>query len=631
MPAVGRAMLFLSCLLQASTLCAQQSQIVLERAPYYIDHPVLMRIVVQGFDEEPSPTVDIESTPPELSVQLASIAPQVSSSVRIMSDPQTGRMRKSVTKTVVYSIYHRITARRPGRYTVGPFVIQQNGKEVRAQAVTLTFQDVAIDPDARIRLVLPDKPMYPDQRVPVSVEFWYAGDFGNINELNICSPLFDQFTFAEDPRPTRNSSILPIQTKDGKLGLVADARRENVEGKPFTILSATRIMIPDRPGEFPLAPIMATTRKVTKWARARSPFDDSFFGGGMGGSLLEEMMGDRRRPAASELVRAVGQPRTLTVKPFPAENRPESFAGAVGSNFSLDVTAARTEVHVGDPITLNLTLRGAGNIDNAGLPPLSADGGMDSERFRLPETDISGRIEGGAKRFDVSIRVKDETVNRVPAIAYSWFDPDTETYHTTRSKPIALNVMPAKIVSSADVISSRTKSPRPPAGKSDSGGDNEESQPRSGAPSFTLSGADLSIEPNARILFRDSRSRRGGVAVQVGLYIAGLLLIGLAVLGRKRSDIPPEILRRRQRLRRQRQRIEKTRGQPQQKAAEEVAASLRAMIAEMPNVSREEVDAVVVECEAVAYAPTDLGSDALDNLLLHRALAVADQIIKEAE
>jgi hypothetical protein len=610
----------------ATAADGQQAQVVLDHGPYYINNPVVLRIVVSDFEEQPPPVAEVESSSPGVSVVLASVNPQVSSSVRIVTDPRTGELRRTESKDVLYTIFYRIVASKPGDYTVGPFLVKQNGKQVRAQAVDLSFQDVSIDPDARVRLVLPEKPLYPDQRVPVSIEFGYAGDFRNIGDFSIYSPLFDQFNFAPDARPPRNASILPVQTKEGRLGLAAQVREEEVDGRPFAFLTATRTMIPERPGEFELEPISANFRKVTKWARSRP----DPFGFGMGDSLLEEMLGERRRAVASELVRAVGKPRTIRVQPFPAEGRPESFTGAVGSNFSLDVTAARTEVRVGDPITFTLTLRGDGNIKSASLPPLSSDGGMDPDQFRLPNTDVAGQFEDGAKKFDVTVRVMDETVKRVPALAYSWFDPEAETYRTTHSKPIALNVMPAKIVSSSDVFSNQPQTRTPKAKMPKKRGENAAAAEQGTAISFTLTGADLSIEQDPALLFRDSQSRRGGITVQVALYAAGLVFIGLALLARKRSDVPAELVRRRQQLRRLHSRIEKAARLPQQQAAEEIAAALRGLVAEMPQTPRGEIDAIVVACEGVAYAPNQRKGDQLDASLHRRALAVADQVIKEA-
>ncbi|MGH7139655.1 MAG: hypothetical protein ACREHD_28280, partial [Pirellulales bacterium] len=297
-----------------------------------------------------------------------------------------------------YQIQYRVTAYEPGEFEVGPFTIKQHNKLAHVEAVSMTFQAVPTDPHMRIRLLLPDKPVYPDQRVPVGIEWWNAENRHNVRELNIYSPMFDEFHFAPDPPASPGASQLQIDTKQGNISLSATEREEQHAGRRFAVLSANRTLLPDRPGEFTLPPIVATVRKAT--GRARS------------------------------MVRAEGTPQKLIVKAFPADGRPESFAGAVGSGFSIDVSADPTVVCVGDPIDLDITLRGDGNLENAGLPALSADDGMSPVRFRLPEGDVPGDLADGAKRFHVSVRVIDVSVGAIPALAFSWFDPDAEKYET---------------------------------------------------------------------------------------------------------------------------------------------------------------------------------------------------------
>ena len=110
-------------------------------------------------------------------------------------------------------------------------------------------------------------------------------------------------------------------------------------------------------------------------------------------------------------------------------------------------------VRVGDPIALDIRLRGDGNLENARLPKLSADNGLDPKRFQFAEQDLGGELEGREKRFRVTVRVQDESASEIPAPAYSWFDPEMQTYATARSKPIALNVMPAKMITADEVVS----------------------------------------------------------------------------------------------------------------------------------------------------------------------------------
>lgn len=653
----GGILLTFTFLCVPSPLLAQdvRVQVATQEPPYYVGEPVVIQFTVEGFDEQPEPTCQMnpEKPVPGLRGQMAGANPSVFSQI-IQRNGQLYR-----TQSITYRIEYLVTADQAGEFLVGPFLIKQGTKESQVEALKLAFQEVPTDPNLRIRLILPDKPLYPDQRVPVRIEWWYAGSFDDVLKLRIYSPLFDQFRFAPDPPAQRGTSRLPIDTKDGSLALAADVREQELDGKRFTVVTATRTLIPDRAGEFSLAPITVTLRKVTEWGRDRSPFgdlDDS----GFGGSLFRDLMGDRRRPARTQLVRATGEPQKIVIKPFPLEGRPASFAGAVGKGFSLDVAADRTVVRVGDPIRLNITLRGDGNLDNASLPPLSADGGMNPDRFRLPEGEVTGTLEDAdksqkpgfskkpgfsaaspSKQFQVSVRVTDESVGEIPALAYSWFDPDSQSYQTTRSKPIALRVMPAKVVTAAEVVSkpsadssrspALSKSRASPAASSDAG--NDSTQVALAAPiqpAFSLSGADLAIEPDAGVVLRDSPGSFRGVVLSTVAYGVGLLLLAAAVIDRRRRNIDPAVVARLKNVRQQHGRIIHAGSLPKQQAAEEIAAAVRALLAQQPDVARAEAEAVIAQCESVAYALQSTGESRLDAALVQRATAVADRFLEEA-
>ncbi|NUQ62554.1 MAG: BatD family protein [Pirellulales bacterium] len=637
-PLVALALVLAPGLLAAEDV---RVEVARQEPPYYVGEPAVIQFTVEGFDEQPQPTCEMvpEKTVKALRGQMAGASPSVFSQII----QRNGQLYQA--KSITYRIDYLVTADQPGDYTIGPFVIRQRKKEARVQALSMAFQAVPDDPDMRIRLILPDKPVYPDQRVPVRIEWWYAGDFEDILKLRIHSPLFDQFRFAPDPQPARGSSRLPIETKEGSLALAAEAREEESDGRRFTVVSATRTLIAERAGEFPLAPITATVRKATGWARSRSPFGDPG-DSGFGGSLFGDLMGDRRRPASTALVRAGGEPQKLVVRPFPLEGRPESFAGAVGKGFSIDVAADRTVVRVGDPIGLTITLRGAGNIDNASLPPLSADGGMSPQRFRLPADDIAGTttVDGEqeklgvpekqsivrGKQFRVSVRVCDESVSEIPPLAYSWFDPESGTYQTTRSKPIALRVMPAKVVSADDVVASPAPgtagSPVSPKNRASSSGKSESTSVAmapSAPPVFSLSGADLAIEPSAAVVLRNSTGRFRGVVLPAVVYGAGLLLLTAAVIDRRRRNVDPVLTARRKKVRQQQTKIAHASKLATAQAAEEIAAAVRALLAELPDVDRDEAEAVIAACESVAYAPENSADRGLDPALVQRAQALA--------
>ena len=585
-----------------------------EKPPHYVNCPAVIQFTVEGFDQDPAPTVEVEEPlPPGLQART------VVGSPRVVSGYSNINGRFSQYMRVTHVINYVVTATKPGDYVVGPFVLKQGAKQANADRVSMSFEVVPEDPDMRVRLILPEGNVYPDQRVPVKIEWCYAGDSDDIQELTISSPLFDQFRFAPDPEPQRGDSRLPILTKDGRIALAASVKQEEREGRPFIVVTATRTMIPDRVGEYKLDPITATLEKATSWTRDRS---------GFGSSLLSEMMGGGRRPAGTAIGQAVGKPRTLVVKPFPLAGKPESFAGAVGDGFSIAVAADRTVVRVGDPIRLDVTLRGRGNLENASLPPLSADGGLNPDLFRLPEGDVPGAMTDGAKEFDVSVRVSDESVGEIPALAYSWFDPTTETYHTARSKPIALRVMATQVISADDVVSKT-----PPSRQSDNMGhsdaDEKNGQEVAAAtlrkPAYSLSGADLAIEPLAGAVLRNEGHWTAGLPLQLGIYGAGFLLIVVAIVDRRRKDVDPALIARQRNIRNQLDRIARAARLPQKEAASEIANAMRALVAELPDVARDDAQAVIASCESVVFAPDTSNSSRLDSDLIDQAKEVASR------
>ncbi|MEM9367610.1 MAG: hypothetical protein AAGD07_16590 [Planctomycetota bacterium] len=577
--------------------------------PHYVGVGVIVQLTVEGLEAKPEPVCEIENLPNGFRASLLGLNPQV---MRQLFQSRNGIQ---TLERVTYNIQYRITSNQPGDFDLGPFKITQGSTEKEVDGLTMYFQDVPKTDDMRVKLVMP-KTAYPDQRVPVTVEWWFAGDLENLNELSIYSPLFDDFRFGPDQPAQRGRSRMPIQTADGDAELSASARRESEGDRTFTVLSAQRTLIPDRPGTYTIEPIVATVQLVTQWQqrRSRSLFDDAFFGGG------------GRRPAKVERFRASGEPISFEVKPFPINDQPESFAGMVGKGFSLEAAADRTVVRVGDPIRLTLRLRGDGNVDGASMPPLSANGGLDPRLFRLPEGDLTGAIQDdGVKEFVVSIRVKEQTVNEIPGIAYSWFDTDSEQYLTTRSDPIALRVDQAVLVGADSVVTGQAESPS--TENVDSGND---AMPAKAKRAFTLTGADLAIESNPARLLRKPRGFLGSATVQAMTYGAGTLLLFFAVWDRRRQQVDPETRRRREIIRDQRRRITDAKSSDAKAAAREISDALRLVMAELPNSDRSMADPVVSRCERALFQPDSTGDRDISGELADEAIRVIEQITKGA-
>lgn len=608
--------LFLICTLFPSFCMGQDeidTKLAAEKGPYFVGLPVTIQVTASGLSDRGIPEIEVDNKNDALRWRLESSNP---SSIRFNNNGRISSLAKC-------DFVFRFTASQAGQWEIGPFVIKDGSVEKRVAAVKLTFEDVPTTDDMKIHLRLPEGPFFPEQRVPVEIEWWYAGELAN-TAVSISSPLFDTFDF-EDEKPSNvREALLPIDTAQGSVDLQASVREELVDGKRFLVFVAKRTMIPDRVGTYDIDPIQVTIRRREIGRRQRR--DNSGFGFGFFDQVEEYVK-------SVEAFRAVGEPLTVEIGGFPKQDQPESFAGAVGHGFSIDVTADRTVVRVGDPIRLNVRLRGNGNLKGASLPPLSADGGMDPKRFRLPSGDVPGTLEKDQKTFSVSVRVEDESVSEIPAIAYSWFDTDAKQYRTARSAPIALRVMPADMISADDVVSAspapgETTAPTTAARNETS---RQENQPATRTKPFSLTGADLAIQPDPAVLLATAKPAMPIVAVQTGVYLAGIAVVLLAWVDRRRSTADPVATERRKIADQQTAKIAAATGKPAREAAAEIAAALRGLLASHPNLHRNETETLIGQCEALVYQPISTDAQPLPPQIIQQAKELAARFRKEAQ
>ena len=143
------------------------------------------------------------------------------------------------------------------------------------------------------------------------------------------------------------------------------------------------------------------------------------------------------RSVKQESVEAEAQSPTIniTVKPLPTEGKPANFSGMVGNyNFSADFD--RTELKVGEAMTLTINIKGdglPGSITDPKLP--------DFGEFRSvpPENELNKKVVGNKVITTKNIRVflypKKKGEFTIPEITYSWFNPSKKKYETAKAGP----------------------------------------------------------------------------------------------------------------------------------------------------------------------------------------------------
>lgn len=577
----------------ATALASPQAQSRIEQPPYYAGVPIALEIVAHGFEESPQPELSV-APPAGAELELVGVSPSVNTSIQIVN----GNMTQ--TKMVRFVYRYRFIAEHPGLVMVGPFRIQQASLSAEARSLQLRVQSVPDSEEQHLRLVLPESPMWVGQRVPVLVEWWVSDRLAQqVSSHRARVPLFDRvdlFKF-EDTLDAQAQNRFMVDGRRGSEEYPAQLRRDLWEGEPYVVVTVKRTIIPLKELDLELEPLAIVTEEVIRWQQ-------DLFG--------------QRIPAKVRTIRAEDKPHRIVARAPPEAGRPASFSGSVGEGFTLEASADHSVVQEGDPIGLELTIRGDAALETVSLPALHHSG-LERAQFRISDESVGGVIENGAKSFQVRMRVLHRSVREIPPIAFSWFDPRRAAYETTYSKPIALSVGEARVVS-AQHVERATQIEEETAGslqeeiltKTDVG------------PGDDLGDAELAIETDVAILLAPAEHWLFRPSMQVVAYALGLSALVGALWRRRLASLDPDLRLRRRKLIQERRCIEKA------SSVREVVDALRRMAAIAATLPRREYDQILRECDVLVYAPSTGSSERLDGSLRQRALSLAEAIMERS-
>jgi hypothetical protein len=131
----------------------------------------------------------------------------------------------------------------------------------------------------------------------------------------------------------------------------------------------------------------------------------------------------------------------LNVSTLPTDDRPATFSNAVGT-FNLTDSVDKTEAATGEAIALRVKLEGKGNLKM--IPDISLPSMPDFTIYSSKRSDnvkpIEGSKIGGDKTWEYVIVPKAPGDQTIPALSFSYFDPQTEAYKTVTTTPLTLKI-----------------------------------------------------------------------------------------------------------------------------------------------------------------------------------------------
>jgi len=270
---------------------------------------------------------------------------------------------------------------------------------------------------AFLRIELPKQELTVGELVPVKVKAYFRADVSaSLNGL----PILSSDAFALNKLDDK-----PEQTK------------EVINGVPYTFVTWTSALSAVKAGNYPLnLDLPVIVRVQEKGARRNNPFKD-FFGDD---SVLDDPFFDNFFSNATQKPLTLHTDgATVKIKPLPTQGRPPDFSGAVGQ-FELGSAISENNGTTGDPLTLKIKIEGRGNFDRVTTTGLtnSSDWKTYKPNGKFTAND-SASIEG-EKTFEQSIVPTKAGAQEIPALNFSYFDPEAQRYVTKSTTPIAIDV-----------------------------------------------------------------------------------------------------------------------------------------------------------------------------------------------
>lgn len=447
------SLMMAAVLMTAGPAWAQQgrigvtAQVQPQRA--YLGDMIVLKVSVEGIPDPAPP--EVPSTA-DYEVRYYGGA-QTSSSTFVFN----GRtIRSSATTTFTYTLLPK----RAGQIIIPAITVTHQGRQYSSESVLLEIVEPAQQDYVFLEVTTDREEYWIEQPITLEVAVW-------LRKLELDGKPLDV-----DPLLLRDPPELDIGWLDalegtettGQVELLEDYYARNNPGFAVNDLTTSRGLLFDFDRQ--LARFMFPRRQaertgldgrereyfVYRFRKTYLPVEAgplTFSPVRFKGSVPVQVTSDMRI-RRTERVLAFSQPVVVNVKPVPAEGRPDSYCGAVGP-VRIDVSARPTEVNVGDPITLTMRLSGRARLESVGAPSLLNNEKFTSE-FKVPEDPLGGVMEGQTKVFTQTVRARSDEVTEIPPIEVSYFDPDAGEFKTVRSRPIPLEVHPASLVDTDDVI-----------------------------------------------------------------------------------------------------------------------------------------------------------------------------------
>ncbi len=347
---------------------------------------------------------------PDLAKFLILSGPNQSSSVQIVN----GAVSSSFTYSYV------LQPRELGKFTIGAFSIDADGKTYRTSPLTIEVDKSAPRPKQQAAAANDAGAQIGDNlflRAAVDRSHVIQGE-----QINLAFKLYmrvqvDQYGIQKSP------TMAGFWGEEIETPKNIPISMETVNGKQYRVGVIKKMaLFPTQSGTLEISPMEVQTA-VRLQVRSNDPFD-AFFRDPFGKSVTHSV---------------TSEPLKIRVDPLPS-GAPPDFKGAVGQ-FAMSTAIDKRTTRTNEPISLKITLSGTGNIKLLESPAVELP--PDFEQYSPHVTDNINRQGdriSGTKTFEYVIIPRYPGLKVIKPVTFSYYDLAKREYVRLRSPEIELNV-----------------------------------------------------------------------------------------------------------------------------------------------------------------------------------------------
>jgi BatD DUF11 like domain len=270
------------------------------------------------------------------------------------------------------------------------------------------------DGSAYVRLSLPKRELYVGESVPVEIEVGMRSGF--VSSLNGL------------PRLTGDDFAL------NNLSRQPERSEKLINGEPFVLFTWRSVLAVIKPGTFAISAQAPLTIKIRTRPKRDTQLDDRF-----GDPFWQNLFGT----TIPKDIDVVSPSEEVKVLELPSAGRPPDFHGAIGTfSIASDITPSKSDA--GDPMTLRMRITGSGSFDRVDSPMLER---LDQWKTYPPKSSFTTSDPigfSGMKTFEQPVIASKPGAQTLPALSFSYFDPNARKYETAHSPPLSVTISPSQ-------------------------------------------------------------------------------------------------------------------------------------------------------------------------------------------